>query len=146
VGYSDLCDLAPLRESPVLRGNRWGLVELVPPTFLRNEAMRSARWFKVSSSRFKVYETNPFRKGKGQDERDVQDAGAENYQTNPTFMDFRFEDLRFQIGWDGGHRPPLQVEHAHSSLRCLCFLLFKIPHLGVFASLRERFLRNEPIL
>ena len=30
MGYSDLCDLAPLRESPVLRGNRWGLVELAP--------------------------------------------------------------------------------------------------------------------
>jgi hypothetical protein len=37
----------------------------------------------------------------------------------------------------GGHRPPLQAEHARSSLRSLCFLLFKIPNLCALASLRE---------
>jgi hypothetical protein len=65
-----------------------------PSNFLRNEAMRSARWFKVSGPRFKVppphpprekenCETNPFDVGRPFNVRGSRFKVFEKYETNP---------------------------------------------------------------
>ena len=105
-------------------------------TNLRNEAAPKFPYAKsVKSADKQNYEKNPSPGRKGQDERDGQDAGTENYQTKPSL------GTRFKV-------------HSHPKTRNvpnMCrigSLSFAFPRgtLGtVVAGRRCRFLPNEPM-
>ena len=71
-----------------------------PLNFLRNEAMRSERQFKVSGSRFKVWNstkrTQSGRRSTDRHDRDFREC--ENYETNPTLYGLQISDPRFGDG------------------------------------------------
>jgi hypothetical protein len=102
---ADIWALASWRESPVLRGNDREPRSKSGKQKLRNEAMRSERRFKSSAydagSTFQVQGSklrmpSPLTlsrpTGEGESARTRW-----NCETNPTFMDGRFQDLRSQI-------------------------------------------------
>src|SRR5436190_19920990 len=66
-----------------------------PLNFLRNEAMRSERQFKVSGSRFKVWNsTKRTQSGRRSTDRHDRDFGeCENYETNPPLYGLHISDL-----------------------------------------------------